>query len=101
MHGPQKAKISNRLFNKWLIKQKYNVIGREFAHSIQSGGWPDFIVRKKSGKVEFFEVKSGNHRVDPHQLLVLKILRKIGRVHIMRLDKKMKKFNDETPKELK
>jgi hypothetical protein len=101
MHGPKRAKIANRKFNIWLEKKKLQVLGREFKHSVQSGGWPDFMVRNKAGKLEFYEVKSGKHRLDPHQLETLKTIRKLGRVHVMRLDKSMKKFIDETPAELK
>ena len=101
MHGPKLAKIANRKFNSWLKKKRVRVLGREFERSVQSGGWPDFIVQNKTGQLEFYEVKSGNHRIDPHQLEILKIVKKLGKVHIMRLDKSMKKFVDETPKELK
>jgi len=100
MHGPKKAKIANKKFNSWLKKRGYRVLGREFSKSVQSGGWPDFVVRKPKGKIEFIEVKSGKHRLDPHQLEILKIIRKLGRVRVMRLDEGMKKFKDETPKEL-
>lgn len=101
MHGPKKAKIANKKFNAWLKKKKLLVLGRELKHSIQSGGWPDFIVRNKKGRLEFYEVKSGKHRLDPHQLEILKIIRKLGKVHVMRLDESMKRFVDETPNELK
>jgi hypothetical protein len=101
MHGPKLAKIANRKFNAWLDGKKLKVLGREFDRSVQSGGWPDFIVRNKKGRLEFYEVKSGKHRLDSHQLEVLKIIRKLGKVHVMRLDGSMKKFVDETPKELK
>ena len=101
MHGPKLAKIANKKFNSWLKKRGYQVLGREFSKSVQSGGWPDFVVRKQKSKIEFIEVKSGKHKLDPHQLEILKILRKLGRVRVMRLDGRMKKFKDETPKELK
>ena len=101
MHGPKLAKIANRKFNAWLNKKGLQVLGREFKRSVQSGGWPDYIVRNKKGKLEFYEVKSGEHRLDPHQLEILKVIRKLGKVHVMRLNKSMKKFVDETPSELK
>lgn len=101
MHGPKLAKIANKKFNGWLKKCGYLVLGREFSKSVQSGGWPDFVVRKPKGKIEFIEVKSGKHRLDPHQLEILKILRPLGKVRVMRLDADMKKFRDETPKDLK
>jgi len=100
MNGPQKAKISNAKFNQWLKKRKFEVLGKEFKHRVQSGGWPDFIVKNSKGKIEFFEVKSGKHQLDSHQKEILKILQKIGRVRIMRLDERMKKFIDETYKSL-
>lgn len=89
MHGSQKGKDTNKKFNEWLKKRGYEVIGKEFPDGVLSGGWPDFIVRNPKGKIEFFEVKSGKHRLDPHQKEVLKILKRIGKVHVMRL-------NDET-----
>ena len=101
MTGPKKAKISNQKFNKWLESKKYKVLGREFKHRVQSGGWPDFIVRNPKGKLEFFEVKSGKHSLDHHQLEILKILRKLGKVRVMRLDSKMRKFVDDTPSALR
>ena len=100
LHGPKKAKIANKKFNIWLKKQKLLILGKEFKYRVQSGGWPDFIVRNK-GELEFYEVKSGKHRLDPHQLEILKIIRKLGKVYVMRLDESMKKFIDETPNELK
>ncbi len=100
MRGPQKAKIANKKFNKWLKKKKLVILGREFKHSVQSGGWPDFVVRNQNGQLEFYEVKSGKHRLDPHQLEILKIIRKLGKVYVIRLDESMKKFIDETPNEL-
>ena len=101
MTGPKKAKISNQKFNKWLEGKKYKILGREFKHRVQSGGWPDFVVKNSKGKLEFFEVKSGKHPLDHHQLEILKILRKLGKVRVMRLNSKMEKFIDETPKNLK
>ena len=101
MHGPKLAKISNKKFNTWLTKNHFNVLGREFKHRVQSGGWPDFAVINKKGNLEFFEVKSGKHPLDHHQLEILTILKKLGRVRIMRLDGKLKNFKDETPIELK
>lgn len=100
MKGPEKGKITNRKFNQWLIEGNYEVLGREFPTRIQSGGWPDFITRNKTGEIEFFEIKSGKHRLDPHQREILKILRKLGKVHVMRLSDDMKTFTEETPKEL-
>ncbi|MBI4120592.1 MAG: VRR-NUC domain-containing protein [Parcubacteria group bacterium] len=101
MHGAKKAKIANRKFNAWLKKRKLLVLGREFNHSVQSGGWPDFVARNKNGRLEFYEVKSGKHRLDPHQLEILKIIRRLGKVYVMRLNEAMDKFIDETPSELK
>src|SRR3989344_5718050 len=100
MHGPQRAKIANKKFNAWLKKRKLFVLGGEFKHSVQSGGWPDYVVRNK-GRLEFYEVKSGKHRLDPHQLEILRIIRRLGRVYVMRLDRAMKKFIDEPPEELR
>ena len=100
MHGPKLAKISNKKFNTWIKKRGYKVLGREFEHSVQSGGWPDFIIRNKNGKLEFYEVKSGKHRLDHHQLEILKIIRKLGKVHVMRLNQSMTRFVEETPDEL-
>lgn len=101
MHGPKLAKIANKKFNAWLKKKKLQVLGREFKHSVQSGGWPDFVVKNQKGQIEFYEVKSGNHPLDHHQLSILKLIRKLGKVHVMRLDKAMRKFADETPSALK
>ena len=100
MHGPKLAKIVNKKFNSWLNKKGLKILGKEFKHRVQSGGWPDFVVRNKKGKLEFYEVKSGKHRLDPHQLEILKIVRQLGKVYVMRLDSSMKKFVDETPREL-
>ena len=101
MHGPKLAKISNQKFNTLLTKHSFAVLGKEFKHRAQSGGWPDFITRNKKGDLEFFEVKSGKHPLDHHQFEILTILKKLGRVKIMRLDNKLKNFKDETPLELK
>lgn len=101
MHGPKLAKIANKKFNDWLEKHDYRVLGKEFGKSILSGGWPDFIVKDRKGRIRFFEVKSGKHRLDPHQLEILKIIRRLGKVCVMRLDASMKNFKGETPKELK
>lgn len=101
VNGPMKGKNTAAQFKKWLIKEKYEILGQEFKYSVYSGGWPDFIVKNSKGKIEFFEVKSGNHRLDHHQKEILKILCKIGKVRVMRLDKKMQNFNDTTKKDLK
>ena len=92
--------IADKKFCKWLETHKYKTLGKEFKTSSHTGGWPDFLVKKNS-KLYFFEVKSGNHKVDDHQKEILGILKKLGKVHIMRLDKSMKRFSDETPLELK
>lgn len=101
VNGPMKGKNTAAQFKKWLIKEKYKILGQEFKGSIYSGGWPDFIVRNSKDEIEFFEVKSGKHRLDHHQGEILKILSKIGKVRVMRLDEKTKKFNDTTKKDLK
>lgn len=99
MNGAKKGRIAHKKFLLWLKKRNYRILGRELKTSVVSGGWPDFIVEKNK-KIEFFEIKSGKHPVDHHQVEVLKLLRKVGKVRIMRLDEKMKRFSDETAESL-
>ena len=68
--------------------------------SLYTGGWPDFL-GEKNGRYYFFEIKSGNHKVDKHQIQILSILKKIGKVRVMRLDASMNYFNEDTPSILK
>ena len=96
----KRGAIADKKFRKLLETKKYKILGQEFKTSSHTGGWPDFLV-KKGGKFYFFEVKSGHHRLDPHQKEVLAVLKKIGKVRVMRLDENMKVFHDDTPNELK
>ncbi len=101
MNGPRLGKLADKAFVKKLKKGGgYEIIGREFERSIHSGGWPDFITRNPKGKLEFIEVKSGNSPLDHHQHHVLQILRKLGRVRVMRWNKKRSHFEDVTRFEL-
>ncbi len=95
--GSKKGKYAIRKFNKWLKERGYTVLGKECEERKHSGGWPDFIVRKgEKGKIKFFELKSGRHQVDKHQIEVLKILKEMRKVYIYRFNGK--NFKDETEK---
>ena len=101
LSSSQRGSIAERNFSVWLEKSGYRILGRESKKSVRTGGWPDFLTAK-NGKFYMFEVKGIKHRLDDHQKEVLTILKKIGKVQVMRVqDEAMKKFSDVTRDTLK
>ncbi len=81
-------------------KQGYKLLGRHPNDNRNGtprwGGWPDRIaINPKNGTLHFFEIKTGNHELDPHQKLVLGALAKIGKVHLIRYEHKQRVGEEE------
>jgi len=94
-NGEEGAKNA-RKFAEYLKAQGLTILGREHEESIQSGGWPDFVVKR--GEVyEMYELKGGQHPLDSHQKEILQMLLEIGGQKVKIYLARYRSPDDDTP----
>ncbi|MCK5290957.1 MAG: hypothetical protein KAR39_02950 [Thermoplasmata archaeon] len=86
LSSPEIGVLSTKKFRQWLEENHCLILGQEGTSSAQTGGYPDFMVECRGGQIVIYEVKTGSHRLDPHQEEILRIMRKLGEVYIIRYD---------------
>ncbi len=76
----------DRFIKENIIPRNHKILGIDKRKPDTRGGWPD-IISVKGGEVHVYEVKSGNHKIDDHQMEVLKALQSLGAiVHLVHFE---------------
>lgn len=89
VNSGKKGKKYQRMAYEWLKEQGYedkHFVNKDprKSHPFRFGGWPDYVIQKDNESTfHFYEIKSGTHKLDPHQQRVLEMLSEIGVVHIL------------------
>lgn len=86
--NPRQGRINEKIVTEGILERNLVLLGQHPRKnengSSRWGGWPDRIaIDPSDGSLHFFEVKTGSHKLDPHQRLVLGALAHVGMVHLL------------------
>ena len=89
--NPRQGRMNEKDVTRKILEKNFVLLGlhprKNRNGSSRWGGWPDRIaIDPSSGDLHFFEIKTGSHKLDPHQKLVLGALAHLGTVHLFHFE---------------